>query len=89
MQKIRNVAVILVCSAAGNVLALTSFQLVDNKRVSLPSMRREKSGQAQKQHPRRTFQNRSSAMTELKSRHLFTLTMKLPPTLDLGDTPAG
>ena len=43
MQKIRNVAVILVCSAAGNVLALTSFQLVDKKRVSLPSMRREKS----------------------------------------------
>jgi hypothetical protein len=28
-------------------------------------------------------------MPELKSRHLFTLTMKLPPTLDLGDTPAG
>jgi hypothetical protein len=28
-------------------------------------------------------------MTELKSRHLFTLTMKLPPTLELGDTPAG
>ena|ERR1700730_6377165 len=28
-------------------------------------------------------------MKELKSRHLFTLTMKLPPTLELGDTPAG
>lgn len=28
-------------------------------------------------------------MPELKSRHLFTITMKLPPTLDLGDTPAG
>lgn len=28
-------------------------------------------------------------MTELQSRHLFTITMKLPPTLDLGDTPAG
>jgi Protein of unknown function (DUF3237) len=28
-------------------------------------------------------------MPELKSRHLFTFTMKLPPTLDLGDTPAG
>jgi hypothetical protein len=28
-------------------------------------------------------------MPELKSRHLFTLTMKLPPTLELGDTPAG
>jgi uncharacterized protein DUF3237 len=28
-------------------------------------------------------------MTELKSRHLFTITMKLPPTLELGDTPAG
>jgi Protein of unknown function (DUF3237) len=26
---------------------------------------------------------------ELKSRHLFTITMELPPTLDLGDTPAG
>jgi len=35
------------------------------------------------------FPNRSVAMTELKSRHLFTLTMKLPPTLELGDTPAG
>jgi hypothetical protein len=29
------------------------------------------------------------AMPELQSRHLFTITMKLPPTLDLGDTPAG
>jgi hypothetical protein len=28
-------------------------------------------------------------MHELKSRHLFTIGMKLPPTLDLGDTPAG
>jgi hypothetical protein len=28
-------------------------------------------------------------MTELKSRHLFTLTIKLPPVLELGDTPAG
>jgi len=28
-------------------------------------------------------------MPELKSRHLFTVTMKLPPTLELGDTPAG
>jgi len=28
-------------------------------------------------------------MPELKSRHLFTLTMQLPPTLELGDTPAG
>jgi Protein of unknown function (DUF3237) len=32
---------------------------------------------------------RSYPMIELKSRHLFTLTMKLPPTLELGDTPAG
>src|SRR6266700_1025445 len=31
----------------------------------------------------------SLAMTELKSRHLFAITMKLPPTLELGDTPAG
>jgi hypothetical protein len=28
-------------------------------------------------------------MTELKSQHLFTITMKLAPTLELGDTPAG
>jgi len=28
-------------------------------------------------------------MPELKSRHLFTITMTLPPTLELGDTPAG
>lgn len=28
-------------------------------------------------------------MKELKSRHLFTITMKLAPTLELGDTPAG
>jgi hypothetical protein len=28
-------------------------------------------------------------MTELKSRHLFTITMKLDPILELGDTPAG
>ena len=28
-------------------------------------------------------------MSELKSRHLFTLTMKLAPTLELGETPAG
>jgi hypothetical protein len=32
---------------------------------------------------------RSCLMTELKSRPLFTLTMKLPPTMELGDTPAG
>jgi hypothetical protein len=28
-------------------------------------------------------------MAELRSRKLFTMTMKLPPTLELGDTPAG
>src|SRR5215471_12295713 len=28
-------------------------------------------------------------MPELQARHLLTITMKLPPTLDLGDTPAG
>jgi len=28
-------------------------------------------------------------MTELCSRPLFTITMKLPPTLEVGDTPAG
>jgi len=28
-------------------------------------------------------------MRYLKSRHLFTITMQLPPTLELGDTPAG
>jgi hypothetical protein len=28
-------------------------------------------------------------MAELRSRNLFTMTMKLPPTLELGDTPAG
>ena len=28
-------------------------------------------------------------MTELQSRHLFTITMKLPPPLELGDTPTG
>ena len=28
-------------------------------------------------------------MKELKSRHLFTITMKLAPTLELGDTPSG
>lgn len=28
-------------------------------------------------------------MRELKSRHLFTITEQLPPTLELGDTPAG
>jgi len=28
-------------------------------------------------------------MKELKSRHLFTITMKLAPTMELGDTPAG
>jgi hypothetical protein len=28
-------------------------------------------------------------MRELKSRHLFTITMKLPPVIELGNTPAG
>jgi hypothetical protein len=28
-------------------------------------------------------------MTELKSRHLFRITLKLPPVLELGTTPAG
>lgn len=28
-------------------------------------------------------------MTDLRSRHLFTLTMELPPTIELGMTPAG
>ena len=32
---------------------------------------------------------RSMNMKELRSRLLFTITMKLPPTLELGDTPAG
>jgi len=32
---------------------------------------------------------RSASMPELKSRPLFTITMKLPPVLELGDTPAG
>src|SRR5882724_4554115 len=30
-----------------------------------------------------------SVMPELKSRHLFTITMTLPPPLELGNTPAG
>jgi Protein of unknown function (DUF3237) len=34
-------------------------------------------------------QIRNRPMTELKSRHLFTITMKLPPTLEFGATPAG
>jgi hypothetical protein len=34
-------------------------------------------------------QSRSLAMTELKSRHLFTITIKLHPIQELGDTPAG
>jgi Protein of unknown function (DUF3237) len=32
---------------------------------------------------------RSLKMTQLRSRPLFTITMKLPPTLEMGDTPAG
>ena len=36
-----------------------------------------------------TFPTRSTPVRELKSRHLFTITMKLPPTLELGATPAG
>jgi Protein of unknown function (DUF3237) len=36
-----------------------------------------------------TFPTRSLTMTELKSRHLCTITMKLAPTLELGATPAG
>jgi hypothetical protein len=36
-----------------------------------------------------TFPRRSTTVRELKSRHLFTITMKLPPTLELGATPAG
>jgi hypothetical protein len=31
----------------------------------------------------------SDSMPELKSRHLFRLTMQLPPVLELGDTPVG
>jgi hypothetical protein len=34
-------------------------------------------------------QTRSLNMKELRSRPLFTITMKLPPTLELGETPAG
>jgi hypothetical protein len=30
-----------------------------------------------------------TTMAELRSRYLFTITMKLPPTLELGDTPSG
>jgi hypothetical protein len=30
-----------------------------------------------------------TTMAELRSRYLFTITMKLPPTPELGDTPAG
>jgi hypothetical protein len=35
------------------------------------------------------MQARSFTMTELKSRHLFTMTIKLHPIQELGDTPAG
>jgi hypothetical protein len=31
----------------------------------------------------------TASMSEMKSRHLLTITMKLPPPLELGDTPAG
>jgi hypothetical protein len=37
----------------------------------------------------RSFRVRSVTMKELKSRHLLTIRMKLLPTLELGDTPAG
>jgi hypothetical protein len=39
--------------------------------------------------PEANVPRRSLKMTELKSRHLFTITMKLPPVIELGDTPAG
>ena len=42
--------------------------------------------QVQPSAPRPT---RSLTMKELRSRPLFTITMKLPPTLELGETPAG
>jgi hypothetical protein len=35
------------------------------------------------------FSKEARPMTELQSRHLFTITMNLPPTLELGNTPAG
>jgi hypothetical protein len=46
-------------------------------------------GQPPQTLPKATVPTRSQPMPELKSRHLFTITMKLPPTLELGDTPAG
>ena len=39
--------------------------------------------------PKPKFTTRSPVVRELKSRHLLTITMKLPPTLELGATPAG
>jgi hypothetical protein len=36
-----------------------------------------------------TRQSQRSSMKELKSNRLFTLTIKLQPTIELGDTPAG
>src|SRR6516164_11465619 len=38
---------------------------------------------------RYTTRSKSSTMKGLRSRHLFTITMKLAPTLELGETPAG
>ncbi len=46
-------------------------------------------GAPQGAHAYRSFPVRSVTMKELKSRHLLTIRMKLLPTLELGDTPAG
>jgi Protein of unknown function (DUF3237) len=39
--------------------------------------------------PHDRFEEATVPLTALTSQHLFTLTMKLAPTLELGDTPAG
>ena len=40
-------------------------------------------------HPTAARQSPSNSMKELKSSHLFTLTIRLLPTVEIGDTPAG
>jgi uncharacterized protein DUF3237 len=49
----------------------------------------ELSAQQSPEVPSPNISKQSLTMQELKSRHLFTISMKLPPVLELGETPAG
>jgi hypothetical protein len=72
------------CTILASILALS----VSARESSSPSPRPVDADHASPDGVQPVSQSNSS-MRELKSTHLFTITIKLHPTIEMGDTPAG